>query len=684
MQIKKLLRFTSFILLIFLLFDYIYADNGTFRVFFKDKGTKSFNMGSELYNQTIESLSPRAIERRKKVRTENDLISIQDAPIKVEYLQELENKGCLILAKIKWENYCVIFLKDTNKVDEIKSLNFVKSVQKTESKYKTLTDDLGKLSNITNKNSTTSLLKLIQIEDTIDLEMVSNRKYLSILNVPKVHNLGITGDSILIGFLDSGFRPKFINCLKNINLLAERDFIYRDGITSNQQYDHPNQDHHGSMCLSLAVANQEGVFVGGSPSASVALAKTENIYYERKIEEDWFFEGVEWLESLGVDIISASLGYYKFDSTEVQYNYDDLNGKTPIGSKAVNYAAERGVLFVVAAGNNGPNEKTLNSPADADSVFSVAAVDSANIIAKFSSRGTDGIERLRPHISAPGVNIEVPNPADTASFAKSSGTSLAAPLITASSALIMSAFPEIKASEVKSIIMKSADNYDSPNIEKGYGLPDIYSAIINRDIVISEMMSYPTHIFQRVIFKITYKNPIYEASITVRESLKTGSTKFPLKYIGENYFYADIHKSYFTKDTLLASVNAISNDSKERRKPYDVNKFIYLIKNVEKMPRGITDYDFPVEYVEEAKSFVYPSEAERSLGFVKLVTFSQFGSPVRIIVCDLLGKTVYFEDIPIELGIIERNIPVSELGKGMYLVQIRTKNRIESIKFIIL
>ena len=78
--------------------------------------------------------------------------------------------------------------------------------------------------------------------------------------------------------------------------------------------------------------------------AAFMLAKTEDLRYERHVEEDNFVAGLEWLEAQGVDITNTSLGYTVFDAPEAPHTYDELTGNRVPASRAVNRAtdADRG------------------------------------------------------------------------------------------------------------------------------------------------------------------------------------------------------------------------------------------------------------------------------------------------------------------------------------------------------
>ena len=83
------------------------------------------------------------------------------------------------------------------------------------------------------------------------------------------------------------------------------------------------------------------------------LAKTEDVRSESPIEEDNWLAAVEWGDSLGVDVISSSLGYFVFDNTSFNHTYSQMDGKTTVVSKAAALAARRGIVVASAMGNSG-------------------------------------------------------------------------------------------------------------------------------------------------------------------------------------------------------------------------------------------------------------------------------------------------------------------------------------------
>lgn len=160
--------------------------------------------------------------------------------------------------------------------------------------------------------------------------------------------------------------------------------------------------------------------------------------------------GIRYAVDNGAQVINASFG--KSFSPNAQWVYD-----------AIKYAADKNVLIVHAAGNDGLNmddSKNNGFPNDhynhggtefADNVLEVGSLDKkygAQMVSTFSNYGNNNVD-----IFAPGTDIYSTNPNNAYEY--SSGTSFAAPGVSGVAALLLSYYPNLTASQVKKIIMES-------------------------------------------------------------------------------------------------------------------------------------------------------------------------------------------------------------------------------------
>jgi subtilisin family serine protease len=153
-----------------------------------------------------------------------------------------------------------------------------------------------------------------------------------------------------------------------------------------------------------------------------------------------------------------------------------------------------GILTVHSAGNEGPACSTVIGPAGIyDAALTVGATDLADAIASFSSRGpvtVDGSGRLKPDLAAPGVSVRSAYLNGT--YTHLSGTSMAAPHVAATAALLISARPELagQVDYLETVLTRSARPLTSsqdcgsfagervPNAVFGYGRLDAWAAFM--------------------------------------------------------------------------------------------------------------------------------------------------------------------------------------------------------------
>ena len=169
---------------------------------------------------------------------------------------------------------------------------------------------------------------------------------------------------------------------------------------------------------------------------------------------------------------------YRDFSDSTSYTPAQLNGDITASARAADEAARRGILVVNAMGNFGPARETLWSPADADSIIAVGAVDSLAVVAGFSSRGPTEDGRLKPELSALGVNVPAAAYNTLTGYNSASGTSLATPFVAGIAAMFMQAWPNLTIMAVRNALLLSGSRASAPDNDVGYGVPDISSAIL--------------------------------------------------------------------------------------------------------------------------------------------------------------------------------------------------------------
>lgn len=172
--------------------------------------------------------------------------------------------------------------------------------------------------------------------------------------------------------------------------------------------------------------------------------------------------GIQTAADNGAQIINMSLG---------------SDAESPLIASALAYAADRHVLVVGAAGNDGPYQGSIDYPAANPLVIGVGAIDVSLLVPDWSSRGIntvttpDLIEEKDIEFGAPGVNIE--STWKDGGYAILSGTSMAVPHIAGLAAKLWPATAEDPATEVRNILHRLARDLDPAGEDdnSGFGIP---------------------------------------------------------------------------------------------------------------------------------------------------------------------------------------------------------------------
>jgi hypothetical protein len=647
------------------------------RVFLRDKGPEQFAIGTRLYEQTRALHTERALRRRAKVLASDKLLSIADAPIYQPYMDSLRRIGAMVNLQVRWRNY-VLVTGANLQLEQLRRLPFVRSAQSARERLTplSLSSQARKQADLQQFYAARNSLFLEGENDAQSEANCGTPNYgdafrqLATVTIPQIHALGISGQGVIVGVMDSGFRWRVQAATKGASILAEYDFINNDSTTANAPMERGDQDAHGTECLSVMAGYDAPNLIGAAFGTQYILAKTEDLRYERNIEQDNYAAGLEWIESRGADIMTASLGYSTFDSTDESSPYSELNGKTTIVARAVNDAAMRGLICVIPAGNDGRKGfRTLNSPADADSAIVVGAIRADSLLpTAFSSRGPTGDGRIKPDIAAQGDKV-VQSATTGAEYRLGNGTSYSTPIIAGGIALLLSAYPNLTPWEVRDLLFSTASQARNPDNILGFGIANFYEALRRANARFGltgsrELLSYPLFESQRVGVSVFGAAAPSDATLFVRFGGKSDFTRYSL---GNGSDFANIMYRDFNNKPAEMYALVRAGDGRSLRIPRE--GFTLVQPRSTSLPCGINVSNLTLELPENVREHVYPSPASRSIGASNLILSINEPGNVQYTVYSTLGQSIASSTMELSTGINVLPVNISNYAAGVYYIQ---------------
>ena len=433
-------------------------------VLFADKGFSTASDQRRAIDQYQSQMSNRA-KYRRELRAHLRRPDFTDLPIESRYIEAVLQLGGKLRSKSRWLNG-VGLEATTQEIREIARLSFVRAVDPIHQHtmfFEVPTSDSF-------SPSAPSFAKV--------LDYGNAKTQITQIQADFLHQENFFGENIVIGLLDTGFNLEH-TALERVDVIAQHDFINDDVNTADEvDQDDPDQDNHGSVVLGILAGDAPGQLIGVAPRARYLLGKTESVsqngvVFERQIEEDWWVEGLEWLEEMGADVVSSSLGYFDW------YRFADLDGKTSKVTIAANLAVQKGMPVVIAAGNLGAQPINdafglpgrITPPADGFDVLAIGAVDPDGQVLPFSSRGPTFDGRIKPDLMAMGAGVTSINTTTREGFSSDHlGTSSATPLAAGTVALLMEAFPLATVQDIVNTLRMTASQSDKPDNIAGYGV----------------------------------------------------------------------------------------------------------------------------------------------------------------------------------------------------------------------
>ncbi len=265
-----------------------------------------------------------------------------------------------------------------------------------------------------------------------------------------------TGAGIKIAILDSGIdklsgsiHSEFIG-----KIAAEYDFYYGDSSAEDDS-------GHGTHCAGIAGArNDEAGIIGVAPECEFLIGKISKYEepYTYFADESIIAQAIDWAVANGADVISMSWGKY----AEL-----DISLYTAIYNAYCN-----GVILVAGAGNA---DREIMYPANYSEVIAVGAISQnrARAVAGDWGWGDNEASCYGPklHVVAPGTQIYSTYLDNT--YMQKSGTSMAAPHVAGTCALILEAQPSLNPSEVKDILRITAIDLGPTGKDDEYGYGEV-------------------------------------------------------------------------------------------------------------------------------------------------------------------------------------------------------------------
>ncbi len=284
------------------------------------------------------------------------------------------------------------------------------------------------------------------------------------IGAPTAWKAGYNGKGVKIAVLDTGVDTTHPD-LKD-QVIESKNF--------SAAADASDHFGHGTHVASIAAgtgAKSHGKYTGVAPGAKILNGKV--LDDTGSGDDSGILAGMEWAATEGADIVNLSLG--GFDTPEID----------PLEAEVNKLSEQKGILFAIAAGNEGP--ESIGSPGSAADALTVGAVDGNDKLADFSSTGPAADGSIKPDVTAPGVDI-------TAAAAKGSvidqevgenppgyltisGTSMATPHVAGAAAILKQEHPDWGYQQLKAALTGSAKGGKYTPFQQGSGRIAVDKAI---------------------------------------------------------------------------------------------------------------------------------------------------------------------------------------------------------------
>jgi hypothetical protein len=479
------------------------------------------------------AISSEAIERRHRLGLKIESTDFSLDTLAVETLSKYGSIGIVS----RWL-HAVEWIDDHNLIDEIKKWSFVTKVEL--------------LNNELQPRKSSSKLECLYTE----LEYGPTYSQIAMHHGNLFHDQGYKGLGIKIAVFDAGFpkvdsMPIFQHLFANHRIFPVQNIV-------DQSSSLFVRNSHGTSVLGCLASYIKDTIIGSAPEATYYLFITEDADHESKLEELNWTRAAEIADSMGLDLITSSLGYSRFDDPSTDYSPTQLDGKTTIVSRAANIAVSKGIIVVNAAGNEGGSSwKRITPPADVANVLAVGSVDFEGHSSAFSSIGPNTLSQIKPDICGVGQGTIVGY--DQGHYISSNGTSFATPVLSGLIACFMQKYPQITPDVLRASLRRSSSLFLHPTNAMGFGIPDFrlldqYSSFFKIDTIF-KVYPNPSHDYIVVQYHPSMDE---ELSIAIRSF---EGTLFQPKFVKYNelgfihVYVGDLARGMYLMDIVTPSIN---------------------------------------------------------------------------------------------------------------------------------
>ncbi|MBD2503712.1 S8 family peptidase [Anabaena azotica] len=276
---------------------------------------------------------------------------------------------------------------------------------------------------------------------------------LDMINAPEAWNQGYTGQGVIVAVIDTGVDYNHQDLKNNMwtntkeiagNGIDDDGNGYVDDVNGWNFNDNNNNtlddNGHGTHVSGIIAGENDGDGVTGVAynsqimSVKVLDASGSGSY-------DAIASGIRYAVDNGAKVVNLSLG-------------GDYSNQTL--QSAIEYADSKGVVVVMASGNDGRSKPGYPARYADKTGIAVGAVDENGKLTDFSNRSGNN---QMAYVTAPGDNIYSSTPDNQYEY--KSGTSMATPYVSGVVALMLSANPNLTVAEIRDIITSNANNSNS-------------------------------------------------------------------------------------------------------------------------------------------------------------------------------------------------------------------------------